>query len=202
MAKLKRVLIHGLLGDVIGVEIPEKGLVLVQCGRREVAWFVKKYHYSGKIVQGTKFNFKVLKDGKMSGAIQIGHGQNPACNVENLPTPKYEFDRMVLLDELPKFSESILIGALLSILPKMINIKSLVTYADGSVGNSGTIYKATNAKYLGSHDSGFFILPSGERIHPVALWNRHGRGDWEFLQKEYPGIQKAVGQQHKFVYLF
>jgi hypothetical protein len=61
------------------------------------------------------------------------------------------------------------------------------------VGNEGTIYKAANYRTIGKVKADFYILETGERIHPVTMWHRHKTRRWEFLQKEYPNIQKAKG---------
>lgn len=41
---------------------------------------------------------------------------------------------------------------------------------------------------------------SGERVHPVSMWHRHGTRSWDFLQNHYPNIRKADGYQLRFVY--
>lgn len=111
---------------------------------------------------------------------------------------------MWLSDELPKFSESQCISLLLSYLKQVYpEIKFVITYADGSVGNKGTIYRATNAEFLGEIPCDFYILPSGERIHPVSMWHKHKTRAKEFIEKEYPGIKHIKGQfsQYRFLYI-
>ena len=90
-----------------------------------------------------------------------------------------EFDRMWLDDRLPKFSETIAISCLEHYL-RACNpeVKYLITYADGSTGHTGTIYKAANYTPMGSVKADFYILPNGERVHPVTMWHRHGTRVW------------------------
>ena len=45
----------------------------------------------------------------------------------------------------------------------------------------------------------FYVLPDGERVHPVTMWHRHKTRVMDVLQKIYPGIKKAEGYQLKFV---
>jgi len=59
---------------------------------------------------------------------------------------------MWLSDEMPKFSETITISLLHHFLRKVYpNIKHLISYSDNStdVGNTGTIYKASNYRLIG-----------------------------------------------------
>lgn len=75
-----------------------------------------------------------------------------------------------------------------------------ISYADTSAGNKGTIYKAANYKLIAEIKADFYILPSGERVHPVTMWHRHKTRAWNFLQNQYPGIKKAEGKQLKFIF--
>ena len=168
---------------------------------------VEKYHYSGKATQNRFLSFGIYKtkESNLLGVIQLGYGIRPKIKetwgVDVTSDNSVEFDRMWFSDELPKFSETIVIHCLCKFLkhnyPK---IKYVLSYADGSVGNKGIIYKAANFKSLGSVPCDFYILENGERVHPVSMYHRHGTRAWEFLQKEYPNIKKADGRQYKFIY--
>ena len=145
-----------------------------------------------------------LYNDKIMGAMQIGYGIRPHIKTENGEVLDYhqvrEFDRMWLSDEMPKFSETIC----LSLLHKYIRathkeIKYLISYADTSIGNKGTIYKAANYEHIDTIKADFYVLPSGERVHPVTMWHRHKTRVWEVLTKLYPGIKKTEGFQLKFL---
>lgn len=47
----------------------------------------------------------------------------------------------------------------------------------------------------------FYILESGERVHPVTMWHRH-KSRAELMKELYPNIKKADGRQLKFLYSF
>lgn len=141
---------------------------------------------------------------KIRGAMQIGYGIRPHIKTEKGEVLDYhqvrEFDRMWLSDDMPKFSETIC----LSLLHKYIRathkeIKYLISYADTSIGNKGTIYKAANYEHIDTIKADFYVLPSGERVHPVTMWHRHKTRAWEVLKELYPGIKKAEGFQLKFL---
>jgi hypothetical protein len=109
---------------------------------------------------------------------------------------------MWLSDDMPKFSETIVLSLLHKYLQKNHpEIKKLISYCDTSVGNNGTIYRAGNYKEVGKIKADFYILESGERVHPVTMWHRHKSRAWGLMQSLYPNIKKADGFQLKFVYL-
>ncbi len=165
---------------------------------------VIKHHYSHKATKNRFLSFIV---GANEGFLQLGYGIRPRMKhtiTKLITAHNYcEFDRMWLSDSLPKFSESRVIGLLLSYLKQVHKqIKFVITYADGSVGNMGTIYKATNAIPIGKIKVDFYILPDGERIHPVSMWHRHGTRKMSVVSEIYPGIKHITkGYQYKFLYI-
>ena len=165
---------------------------------------VVKHHYSHKTAAGTLISF-LVNDNK--GFLQLGHGIRPQekHTVSSLISPSnyLEFDRMWLDDILPKYSESQVISLLISYLKQVRKaIKFLITYADGTVDNFGTIYKATNAFRIGKSPSDIYLLQTGERVHPVTMWHRHKTRAWAFLQRTYPGIKRLNNNfQYRFLYV-
>lgn len=189
--------------EVIGIK--SKDLTLKVVDSKIVDPMVKKYHYSHKTTKNRFLSFTVNED---KGFLQLGYGIRPNLKKSIHPLIDSdnfcEFDRMWLSDDLPKFSESQVISLLLKFIKVVYpNIKFIITYADGSVGNTGVIYKATNAFIIGKVGVDFYILPSGERIHPVSMWHRHKTRAWKALQELYPGIKhiKNTEYQYRFLYI-
>ena len=165
---------------------------------------VIKHHYSHKATKNRFLSF-LVNDGK--GFLQLGYGIKP--------TEKYtistliergnfcEFDRMWLSDELPKFSETQVISLLLSYLRQVYKrIKFVITYADGSVGNFGTIYKASNAIFINKVNVDFYIMPDGERIHPITIYHQTGGRTWRVIEERYKGIRHIKNEfQYRFLYI-
>lgn len=188
------------------VGITNGHLTLRECSSEEADNVIIQHHYSHKATKNRFLSFSV-NGGK--GYMQLGYGIRPHIKhtvSEMITKDNYaEFDRMWLSDELPKFSETQTIALLLSYLKQVHpRIVFLITYADESAGNKGTIYKASNAFYLGSVAVDFYILPSGERVHPVSMYHRHKTRAWATLQNLYPGIRwiKHEGyKQHRFLYV-
>lgn len=192
--------------DLMGkkpIGITNGNLKLIECLNNEADKIIIKYHYSHK---STKNRFKSFSVNNGLGYLQLGYGIRPHMKhtiSDMITTDNYcEFDRMWLSDELPKNSESQVISLLLSYLKQVYTrIKFVITYADGSVGNKGIIYQATNATFLDKVNVDFYILPNGERIHPVSMWHRHKTRAMDFLIKEYPGI-KHVSDEFQYRYLY
>ena len=201
MGKLKKQPIKDLFGYVIGFECPEKEIKILVCEKPQADVIISKHHYSGKPTKNSFLSLLVYYKGEVNGALQLGYGIRPKIKGEYNPDEIREFDRMWLSDEMPKFSETITLSLLHLFLKSAYpKIKYLVSYSDTSVGNFGTIYKAANYKLIDDIKADFYILESGERVHPVSMWHRHKSRAWSLMQEIYPGIRKAEGRQLKFMY--
>lgn len=187
-----------------------KWIELRECSQEQADELIIKHHYSHKATENRFLSMGVYSvqygggGDKMLGAIQLGYGIRPKMKytfgADITGDNAREFDRMWLDDCLPKYSETIAISCLEHYLRRRWpQIKYLITYADGSVGKTGTIYKAANYTPCGTVKADFYILPSGERVHPVSMWHRHKTRKWAFLQKVYPGIRRAEGVQYRFI---
>jgi len=199
----KIIYINSLIGK-IPCGIKNEKYKLIECNNGDADKIIIKYHYSHK---STKNRFKSFSVNDGMGYLQLGYGIRPTMKhtiSKEITKDNYcEFDRMWLSDELPKNSESQVISLLLHYLkfayPK---IKFVITYADGSVGNKGIIYQATNAIKIGKIPCDFYILSNGERVHPVSMYHRHKTRAWGELQRTYKGIKHIKGQEFQYRYLY
>ena len=199
--KLKKKHIVDLIGHCIGYECPSKEISIMECEKCEADYYVVPNHYSHKAVSNSCISLIVTYKGKKEGALQIGYGIRPKIKGHFDPESVREFDRMWLSDNMPKFSETIVLSLLTHYLKESHpEIKVLISYADTSAGKTGTIYKAGNYELVDRLKADFYVMPDGERVHPVTMWHRHKTRSWDFLQKTYPGIKKADGEQLKFIY--
>lgn len=202
--KLEKTPIFGLCGFVVGYECKEKGIRLVECDKSQADSVIVPHHFSHKVTMNSCINLLVLYNGKISGAMQIGYGIRPYIKTDREGVLDYhkvrEFDRMWLSDEMPKYSETICLSLLHHYLKATHKeIKYLISYTDTSIGNNGTIYKAANYELVDILKADFYVLPSGERIHPVTMWHRHKTRKWSAISALYNGIRKADGFQLKFL---
>jgi hypothetical protein len=175
----------------------------VYSDRESVEPIIVQNHYSRTLPKNSKHHFIVKYKGEVHGAISLGYGIRPANKTSfgDIRQNEYmEFDRMWLSDDPPHNSETLVI----KLLKKAIriiepNVYFLISYSDGTVGNIGTIYKASNFKELPPIKADFYILKDGTRVHPVSMYHRHKTRAWAFLQEKYDGIRKAEGVQHRFI---
>lgn len=194
-------LIYDDFGYCKGAIHHTKGIKILVCEKRQADEIIIKHHYSKKPTKNSFLSFLVYYNGKISGAMQLGYGIRPKIKTGMNSDEVREFDRMWLSDDMPKFSETITLSLLHKFLQKAYpQIKTLISYADTSAGNKGTIYKAANYKLVAELKADFYILANGERVHPVSMWHRHKTRAWNVMIELYPGIKKADGKQLKFIY--
>jgi len=201
MGKLKKYPVKNKFFSIVGYECPKKEIKIMVCNKSKADKIIVEHHYSKKPTKNSCLSFLVYYKNKIAGALQIGYGIRPKKKGEYNYEDVREFDRMWLSDEMPKFSETITISLLHHFLKKVYpNIKYLISYCDTSVGNTGTIYRASNYKLIDDIRADFYILENGERVHPVSMWHKHKSRAWDLMQKLYPNIKKAEGRQLKFLY--
>lgn len=111
--------------------------------------FVKKHHYSGKVVSNSFLHFGAFLDKRLHGVMSFGHSLDKAKTqklVKNTGWNEFcELNRMAFDDYLPRNSESYCIGKALRLLKKNApHLKWVISFADGCSCGDGTIYRASN----------------------------------------------------------
>ena len=111
--------------------------------------FVKKHHYSGKVVNNSFLHFGAFLDKRLHGVMSFGHSLDKAKTqklVKNTGWNEFcELNRMAFDDYLPRNSESYCIGKALRLLKKNApHLKWVISFADGCSCGDGTIYRASN----------------------------------------------------------
>lgn len=139
-----------------------------------------KNHYSHKWNDGGfgKYNFGIFKAENESDCLGVAvYGYVKALNAKLFEHPNEnawmsELNRMWISDELGKNAETLLIGASLKLIKKMdSNVVAVQSFADGRLG-CGTIYKASNFKYYGYHNTLFLKNKrTGEIQHQQIFTN-------------------------------
>jgi hypothetical protein len=112
----------------------------------EVKEFIKKHHYLPSFPRGCNKIYCLYISGKLCGVAAIG------IPVSRFAAYKYditlELRRFVLIPDMPKNTASWFIGKIMKTL-RGKGYKGIISYADPTHGHVGTIYKASNFKYLG-----------------------------------------------------
>ena len=111
--------------------------------------FVKRVHYSGKVVNNSTLHFGVFLDGAMHGVMSFGaptDKRKVLGLVEGTPwNGMLELNRMAFDDYLPRNSESRAISIAMKLIKKNApHVKWILSFADGCQCGDGTIYRASN----------------------------------------------------------
>jgi hypothetical protein len=111
--------------------------------------FVKKHHYSGKVVPNSQLHFGAFLDGKLHGVMSYGPSMDKSKLITLVEGTRWnefiELNRMAFDDYLPRNAESFCIAKSIKLIKKNApHIKWIVSFADGCSCGDGTIYRASN----------------------------------------------------------
>ena len=169
--------------------------------------FVKKNHYSGKVVPNSTLHFVCFLDDKLHGVMSYGPSINKKGTINLVEGTGWnefiELNRMAFDDYLPKFSESRCIAISIKLIKKNApQIKWILSFADGTQCGDGTIYRASGFKLFGiQKNNGIIKLENGEIRASVtftkgkAILNNNGKASLPQT------AIKLDGHQFRYIYL-
>jgi len=163
--------------------------------------FVKKHHYSGKVVPNSTLHFGCFLDNKLHGVMQYGPSINKKGTINLVKGTGWnefiELNRMAFDDYLPKYSESRCIAISIKLIKKNApQIKWIISFADGTQCGDGTIYRASGFKLVGIVDNtALRINPkTGEAMHVIQAHHKK-------ISSEFRNWKAFKGKQLKYIYL-
>ena len=137
--------------------------------------FVKKWHYSGKVVNNSKLHFGAFLDGQLHGVMSFG---SPLDKSKVLPLVQpslwnemLELNRMAFDDYLPRNSESRCFSIAVKLIKKNApHIKWILSFSDGTQCGDGTIYRASGfvLSAIKKNDQ-IWQAPTGEQFARMSL---------------------------------
>lgn len=137
--------------------------------------FIKKHHYSGKVVNNSCLHFGAFLDGKLHGVMSYGPSLDKSKMlglVEGTGWNEFlELNRMAFDEYLPRNAESFCIAKSIKLIKKNApQIKWIVSFADGCSCGDGTIYRASNF-VLTDIKKNFNLcrLPDGTIQHKIPI---------------------------------
>lgn len=165
---------------------------------------VVQNHYLHSLPGGTQLCFGVFVQNRLMGALTVGCGPSQAYQLITGATRDdcAVLTRLWLSDELPKNSESKVIGVVLRALRKNTKLKFLISYADPSQGHLGTIYQASGWIYTGT-SSAMPLYDIGDGIPRHSRSFSHAFGSHSIKHFQNNGIElRHVPQaaKHRYVY--
>lgn len=163
--------------------------------------FVKKTHYSGKVVPNSTLHFGCFLDNKLHGVMQYGPSINKKGTINLVEGTGWnefiELNRMAFDDYLPKYSESRCIAISIKLIKKNApQIKWIISFADGTQCGDGTIYRASGFKLVGIvNNTALRMNPkTGEAMHVIQAHHLK-------MSSEFRNWKPFKGKQLKYIYL-
>lgn len=157
--------------------------------------FVKRFHYSGKVVQNSSLHFGCFLDGSLHGVMSFGPSLDKRRMLGLVETENkgerakwnefLELNRMAFDDYLPRNSESRCLGIAFRLIRKNApHIKYIISFSDATASGDGTIYRASGFLLTQiNKNKSIIVLPDGERITQLNFTN--GFHEKERICKKY-----------------
>jgi len=164
--------------------------------------FVKKHHYSGKVVNMSNLHFGCFLDNKLHGVMSYGSPMDKRnvlplvdsgeTDINKRWNEMLELNRMAFDDYLPKYSESRCIAISIRMIKKNApQIKWILSYSDATQCGDGTIYRASGFKLTQINKNGtIYQLANGEIVAK--------RGDSKY---DFKGAKALEGFQNRYILL-
>ena len=167
--------------------------------------FIKKHHYSGKVVNNSCLHFGAFLDKRLHGVLSYGSSLDKKKImglVEGTGWNEFlELNRMAFDEYLPRNSESYCIAKSIRMIRKNApQIKWIISFADGCSCGDGTIYRASNFVLTAIKENYNLVqLPSGEKIHKMTLESNPTRPRPELMGKTYYDVTGGKFDFKKYV---
>lgn len=156
-------------------EINVKDILMKPIPSKIANEFVKKHHYSGKVVNNSCLHFGAFYNNLLHGVLSFGPSLDKSKIIGLVKDTKWndflELNRMAFDDFLPRNSESRCISVCMKLIKKHYpNIQWVISFADGCQCGDGTIYRASGfVLTMIKENKDICVLPNGQKIHSMTL---------------------------------
>lgn len=137
--------------------------------------FMRRSHYSGKVVNNSQLHLGAFLDGRLEGVMQFGPSMDKSKLIGLVTGTKWtgfiELNRMAFSPRLPRNSESRALGVAMRMIRKHYpQTEWVISFADGSQCGDGTIYRAAGFALTGiTKNKTLLEFPNGKRIANLVL---------------------------------
>lgn len=185
--------------------------------------FIRRTHYSGKVVSNSSLHFGCFLDGGLHGVMSYGSPLDKSKVLGLVEDTKWnemlELNRMAFDEYLPKHSESRCIAVSIKLIRRNApHIKWILSFSDGTQCGDGTIYRASGFVLTGIvTNKNTCRLPDGSVIHKMTLESSPtqkraelgGRSYYDLTGGKYNftryvvevGGEILIGYQLRYIYL-
>jgi hypothetical protein len=172
--------------------------------------FVKKHHYSGKVVPNSILHFGCFLDEQLHGVLSYGSPMVKKNVIQFVENTKWnemlELNRMAFNDYLPKNSESRCISISIKLIKKNApHIKWILSFSDANLCGDGTIYRASGFHLIGvNKNTSTYQLPNGEVVCSLTssahrTKESNGKSGTNWIKEN--GGKKLEGFQIRYIYV-
>lgn len=161
--------------------------------------FIKKHHYSGKVVPNSQLHFGCFLDNKLHGVMSYGPSINKKGTINLVEGTKWneflELNRMAFDDVLPKNSESRCIAYSIKLIKKNApQIKWIISFADGCQCGDGAIYRASNFVLTDIRENDALRIDpnTNEKVHVITAHHK--------MIRDFRNWQPVKGYQLRYIY--
>lgn len=162
--------------------------------------FIKKHHYSGKVVPNSTLHFGAFLDGKLHGVMSYGPSMKKEGVIKLVEGTGWnefiELNRMAFDDYLPRNAESHCIAKSIKLIKKNApQVKWIISFADGTQCGDGTIYRASNFVLTDiRRNTQIRVNPeTGEKLHAMTAYHRK-------MINDFKSWDAMDGYQLRYVY--
>lgn len=167
--------------------------------------FIKRHHYSGKVVPNSQLHLGAFYHGSLEGVMQFG----PPMDREKLLglvegtgwNEMMELNRMAFTDALPQNSGSRCLSIAFKLFEKHApHVKWVVSFADATQCGDGAMYRASNFVLTGIRENKTVLeLPNGETIADMTLTAHSDTPRPELGGKTFYEVTDGTGSMKKFM---
>lgn len=163
--------------------------------------FIKRNHYSGKVVPNSQLHFGAFLDGRLHGVLSYGPSTDKSkiiTLVEDTGWNEFiELNRMAFDDYLPRNAESYCIAKTLKLIKKNApQIKWVISFADGCQCGDGTIYRASNFILTGIKKNTGMRIDENGNVYSQVTFSAHKPNEMDKFRK----MKILEGYQFRYIY--
>ena len=169
----------------------------------ELKNIIKANHYTQSAPSAIKYCFTLRNENQEIVGILL-YGFFSRMQAQRKYENYLELSRLWVADSEPKNTESFFIGKTLRFLQIYSQLIGVVSYADPTVGHSGTVYKATNFTLFGETRKSYHYQKGDDIVHKKRVWREaKALSISEKKHAENLGLQKREEEKKLvFRYLF
>lgn len=180
--------------------ISAKSIIVKPISSSDANTFVKRYHYSKKVVANSQLHFGVFLNNRLEGVMQFGPPINKKGTMNIVAGTSWngmiELNRMAFSDRLPRNSESRAMSVAFRLMRKHYpHIEWVVSFSDGTQCGDGTIYRAAGFVLTDIRESDALRVnpKTGEVVHVIQAHHL-------MITQEFKTWKPTQGYQFRYVY--